>query len=170
MCFFKNSNAELEKLKADYAILEEHANALEVELMGLKPPELSDSPRAEIDGTSLYALLRAAAPNAEIHISDNKKYLCDIDDINAFLTHDLTNRIQYEVERFDCDDFAFRLLGQFKVPGWATLAIGLVWTDVHALNCTIDNNGDLWLIEPQSDSVESNLIPWQGNEIRLVIV
>ena len=52
-----------------------------------------------------------------------------------------------------CDDFAYRLKGQFSIPGWAELAIGIIWTKTHAQNCVVDTNLDFWVIEPQNDNL-----------------
>ena len=109
--------------------------------------------RREVCFAELANHLRELFPFAYIQLSDSVKYLCDIDDINTFLKQDATDRIKYIKERYDCDDFAYRLKGQFSIPGWAELAIGIIWTKTHAQNCVVDANLDFWVIEPQNDNL-----------------
>ncbi|KKK84876.1 hypothetical protein LCGC14_2778940 [marine sediment metagenome] len=118
--------------------------------------------RREINNAQLYNLLIAKFPNARIRLSDNTTKLCDISDVQAFLEADETNRYKYIFEDMDCDDYTFTLLGQFSAPPWSAVAVGFVWTDTHAMNICVDANLDIWLIEPQTDSVQSKLESWQG--------
>ena len=141
--------------------------------LGDKPSDFDSSGlqpiiRREIDFWELLKLLKEKFPDAEIYISDSVESLCDIEDIETFLERDETNRQKYLAEKFDCDDFAYRLMGQFSVPGWSELAFGIVWTDVHAMNIVVDANLDLWFIEPQNDTVQSSLEAWQGQKIRFI--
>ena len=124
----------------------------------------------EITFVELWTFLHNLFPKAQIFISDSTKYLCDIDDINKFLAADDTNRRKYKAEEYDCDDFAYRLMGQFSVEAWASLAKAIVWTDVHALNGFIDTNMKWWFIEPQQDTLNNELAEWQGSKVRLVVI
>jgi len=126
--------------------------------------------RREVSGQEIFNTLIAKFPEAQIYLSDNKKWACGISDIEAFIEMDDTNRLIYENERFDCDDFAFRLMGQLSVPGYAELAKALVWSDVHALNGFLDTNLDWWFIEPQGDTISDRLEKWQGSKVRLIVI
>lgn len=58
--------------------------------------------------------------------------------------------------RMGCDDFAFRLMGCFSVPGWSGITFGIATSKVHAYNCLIaEDFGVLkvYLVEPQSDEI-----------------
>jgi hypothetical protein len=123
-----------------------------------------------IENEELRQLLHAANPSASIFLSDGSYLLCNEDDIKAFLAQDATNRNKYEAEAFDCDDFSYRLLGQFSVPGWSDLCLGIIWTDVHALNICVTEDKQILYIEPQSDELESTLLPWQGSGATLIVV
>jgi len=131
------------------------------------PPVPKPTPtlRREIVMADLYNLLHEKFPDAHIRLSDIVTQLCDIRDINAFLAIDETNRIKYQKEDVDCDDFAFMLLGQFSTPPWSAFAFGFIWTDQHAMNICVDANLEIWLIEPQTDVVKSNLESWQGTKV-----
>lgn len=64
-----------------------------------------------------------------------------------------------------CDDFSYRLMGQFSIRGWSDLCFGIVWTYYHALNCVVAENGEVYFIEPQSDEL---LEP--TDDLRLIII
>lgn len=127
----------------------------------------------EIDMGELQALLTERFPGVStenFYLSDARNYkLCNLKDINRFLKADATDRAKYTAERLDCDDFAFRLMGQFSVPDWSDLCIGLVWTSAHALNCLIDQNEDFWFVEPQTDELLPKLKQWMGT-LRFIII
>jgi hypothetical protein len=116
----------------------------------------------------LHSILRKEFPNAELFLSDNIYLLCDPQDIKKFLKQDATDRIEYKPEDFDCDDFAYRLMGQMSVPDWSKLAFGIVWTDKHALNCFVDEDGEIWFVEPQTDEILPTLKDWMGSKIRFI--
>jgi len=120
---------------------------LKSELAPLVPP----AHRGTISGDYLRQLLTEKFDFASVYISDKTKYLCDIEDVNIFLEQDKTNRERYVANDYDCDDFTYRLMGQFSVPGWAKFAKGILWTNTHALLCFVDTNCDVWTIEPQTD-------------------
>jgi len=130
--------------------------------------------RRKITGAELHHIIRDKFPAGDICLSDpwaEAHYsLCDIEDIEAFLDADETNRHQYIAHKFDCDNFARLLWGQFGRPEWAHFAIGLFWSDRHAMVAAVDTNEDLWLIEPQNDTRRSDLLDWQGTTMRFTII
>ena len=136
-----------------------------------EPPVLDIQPklRSVMTGDVIHTLLKEKFPDASIFISDNYKFLCGMDDIEAFLEQDMTNRHIFVAEAMDCDDFTFMLMGQLSRPGWARLAKFIVWTDKHALLGFIDTNRDFWYLEPQSDKIQSSLEEWQGSDVRIIM-
>ena len=126
--------------------------------------------RRVISFTKLHKLIRAKFPEGDIKLSDLEYNLCDIEDIEAFLDVDETNHYKFVKRIYDCDNFARRLWGQFSTPDWGHFAIGLLWTDVHAMIMCIDANEDVWLIESQTDKRRSDLLSWQGTRMRFVII
>ena len=126
--------------------------------------------RREIGAGALRRIIRASFPKGDIHLSDNSFYLPDLEDIEKFLDQDETNRYEYKSEIFDCDDSAKRLYGQFAIPGWSHFAFGLMWSNIHAMCIVVDQNEDLWIVEPQNDNVRSNLEEWQGSEMRFIVI
>jgi hypothetical protein len=118
----------------------------------------------------LNDFLRARFPNAQLWLSDNSYTLCHYDDIAYFVAVSQIDKMQYKPEEMDCDDFARALWGEFAAPLWSALAIGLVWTDVHALNICITEDWRLLFLEPQTDEMNEKLANWQGSEPKLIVV
>ncbi len=132
----------------------------------LVPP----SSTKEIDITRLRNLLQARFPDAQIFLSDRKYKLCNIDDIYRFIGQDKTNKMEFEDDWLDCDDFTYRLLGQFSIPGWASLAFGMCWTDKHALNVLVTEEREVKFLEPQTDEIKDKLETEWGTKYRMVII
>ena len=141
----------------------------------VEPETIKPTGTTEIDMTEVYRILEAKFPKLEhlgrkFYLSDKKHYLLSAgDDIALFLAQDQTNKIDYVGDIYDCDDFAYRLMGQFSIPDWSSLCFGIVWTTAHALNCVIDEDKKLWFIEPQTDELMRELEPWMG-KVRFVII
>ena len=117
--------------------------------------------RAELSIGQVWSLLQTKFPEASIFLSDTVYQLATLKDIDEFLRVDQTNKMGYVPEERDCDDFSFRLMGQFSTPEWSGVALGIIWTDLHALNCFIDQNSEFWFIEPQTDNIQQRLVSWQ---------
>lgn len=141
-----------------------------------EPPPPVPTIRRSITGVELLELLQKELPpttrfvSAGKFLSDIAFDLCDLEDIQEFLQQDNTNHYTFKDEKFDCDNFTYRLMGQFNTPAWASIAKGIVWTDKHALMFCIDANLDFWWIEPQNDNAQSELKPWQGSTIRFILI
>ncbi len=132
-------------------------------------------PKAYQEATAgeMFAFLVNKFPGVTINISRDKYRLPEGDDIRLFLDTDLTNKYGYDLDRYRCSDFATRLHGQFKVPGWADVSFGKVWTNVHALNCMVSRDWKFYFVEPQTDKLQfgaDGLEAWQGNKIRSIEV
>ena len=97
---------------------------------------------------------------AEIFLPDANIKVYNKDDVKA--AHELTevSSIKYVAEEHDCDDFAAELYGKF---------VGLVWTNVHALNFFYDQDATFWWIEPQTKKLSRTLEGWQGSDVRFFI-
>ena len=86
------------------------------------------------------------------HLTDYNYFLPNKKQVEEFLKYDLTNYKQYKKESFDCDDFALVLLGKLK-NHFKGFAFGFGMSDSHAFNVFIDNEKQLWIIEPQNDKI-----------------
>jgi len=72
---------------------------------------------------------------------------------------------EFDESRNACDDFSFALMGHISNPSWGALPFGIVWTKIpggaHAVNCFIDKNRDVWIVEPQNDAVYKCPSNWE---------
>jgi hypothetical protein len=134
------------------------------------PEKIQPTSTRVINYEGLYDTLKDKFPEAKIYLSDNMYLLCNTADISKFLQQDATNKYKYDSDTFDCDDFSYRLMGQFSIPNWSYLAFGIVWTNRHALNCCVDEDLNFWFVEPQSDTLQTDLKDWQGASIRFIIM
>lgn len=155
-------------------IVTEHAKALkrlkelEAEQKTIRPPESTKRITSGEIRDVLYQKFHLAP--GKVFLSDKKYLLCDILDIHYFLERDKTNKVNYVPEAMDCDDFSYRLMGQLSIPGWSDLAFGIVWTDIHALNCFIKDNGKFYFIEPQTDVITEDITAGMGTKIRVIMM
>jgi len=131
----------------------------------VEPERILPTSTERIEHEELLSLLQTHLPEAGIYLSDREYLLCKYDDMALFLAQDETNKMGYIPEERDCDDFSYRLMGQFSIPGWSDLCFGIVWTDYHALNCMIDEDKKIWFIEPQTDEIKEIAHP-----IRLLVI
>jgi hypothetical protein len=119
---------------------------------GLPPPaDLEDISAAEIQD-----ILKQRFNTTLILLSDSIYSTTNILELKRFLTSDDTSEYRYVSEYYDCDDFSYRLMGQVHNVEWGALPFGIVWLTKedkvnHALNIFIDNDHEIWLIEPQND-------------------
>lgn len=92
-----------------------------------------------------------------IFIMDNEYYAIDNNvDIVEFLRKDNVSEIPYEIDFFDCDDYAITLMGNIKQAKHG-IAFGFIIVrkgdNTHAMNFFVDNQNRIWLVEPQNDSI-----------------
>lgn len=113
--------------------------------------------RKIIDWTKVKSLLKEAfGKDCILYLVDEKYKVPTYDNVKKFLKEDKTDLYTYVAEWFDCDDFSFRLMGQFSIPGWSDIAFGIACSGVHAYNCVIAEFGGemkVYLIEPQTDEL-----------------
>lgn len=138
-----------------------------------EPGEIQPVPTktVQISGQAVFeALMKVVPQSTHVYISDHEYWLCSKQDIDTILTYDKTNKAKYVSEQYDCDDFSYRLMGQLSTPTWAKIAFGIIWTDKHAFNIMVDDQLQVWFIEPQTDAVKVSLDAWQGTEILMVVM
>lgn len=91
------------------------------------------------------------------HLADQYYQEADEDLIWHILENDKTDLIQYKAEDWDCDDFAFRLMGVFHQNfRTAAMPIFITWVSMsdggHAV-LSYYCKGFVSIIEPQNDEV-----------------
>ena len=97
---------------------------------------------------------------AELYLPDNHMKIYNYDEVVSDGSLEWVDTLVFMAEKHDCDDFARKLFGK-----WA----GLVWTNNHALNWFIDENGKFWFIEPQTKKIADKLDAWQGKSLRFLL-
>lgn len=89
----------------------------------------------------------------DIQLADQTYKEADLDKINEILAKDKTEKESYSAEDFDCDDFAFRLMGAFhRDRETAAMPIFITWVTGHAL-LSFYHDGNISMIEPQTDEI-----------------
>ena len=122
----------------------------------------------DMDIYQLSSILIDKFPDIPIYLPDMKYKVTTIQQLRRFLDWDDTDKQKYIAEYMDCDDFAYRLKGQVSIYPWSAIPFGIVWTDLHALNCFVDDTGKFWFVEPQNSKIQSELESWQGTELRFI--
>ncbi len=108
-----------------------------------------------ITSVEVGAILRAYTD--KVWLSDGTFRLVDTQNLGDFLASDAINGRPYVVEKHDCDDFSYELVGH--VSGWnPDNTFGIVWgTNAngvgHAWNFFINEERELLFVEPQSDFI-----------------
>jgi len=111
-----------------------------------------------IDAVELKEVLKDAFGSIPILLPDHYYELATKASFCQFLQYDKTDQYRYTGDSpdggFDCDDYACVLHGNASIPKWANVPIGTVWLSdpAHAVNVFVDENKEVWYIEPQDDS------------------
>ena len=110
-----------------------------------------------IDYNEVSTILKAEFPQARLYLSDSNYKTTTIGELQNYLRFDLTDKHKYISEYYDCDDFSYSLMGGLSNPSWGCLPFGILWTSTptgnHAVNCFIDKDRKVWIIEPQTDGI-----------------
>jgi hypothetical protein len=93
-------------------------------------------------------------------IADETYKPIDLEQLKSVLEQDKTNLVAYQLEgngHFDCDDFAYRLMGVIHQDSeLSTMPFYNTWIEIpeggHALLSFYKDN-EVWLLEPQNDSI-----------------
>ena len=116
-------------------------------------PDFKDT----ITGQKIAILLKSKFPNAIIAQEDEKYKLCTRENIEDFLKIDITDKLEYIDNYRDCEDYSFILIAEIKKSAFSPIPFGLIWVDTgissHSVNIFIDNERNLYVIEPQNDSI-----------------
>lgn len=121
----------------------------ENELLGEGLPEDWE----QVDNTYIVEKLLEVYPFAKLYLADAVYYVCSRQTVEEFLAADDTEKERYVSETHDCDDFSFRLMGQFHTKPYSALAFGIAWSGVHAYNIFVSKEGSVLLVEPQTDQI-----------------
>jgi len=118
----------------------------------ISPPNFLE----DVSGTEVLSILKAEFPNATIIASDLEYKTTTKEELKRFLKYDITDSNRW-TKYYNCNNFAFQLMGNISNPDWGVLSFGILLGKKngkdHAINCFIDNNREVFLVEPQNDSL-----------------
>lgn len=113
--------------------------------------------RKIVDVDTVEAVLREAlGKECILFLVDHKYKVPTLESVKKFLKEDKTDLYKYLGDWYDCDDFSFRLMGQFSIPGWSDITFGIATSIFHAYNCLIaEDNAEakVYIVEPQTDKI-----------------
>ena len=127
--------------------------------------KVEDTKGIYISGTELIKLLRLKLKDKtkarfRYIVADKEYYLPSKRQVQEVIRINRIDSLIYRPEAFDCDDFAYLLKSLFikltyknknrRAPLAIALVYGLLPTP-HAFNILIDDNKDVYIIEPQTD-------------------
>lgn len=146
-----------EAYKEKIRILEKQNAALLAQL-NLPPPPVVTGKVTGLEIVEVFLTL--GVESGKIYLSDSEKDLTVMSELEGFLRRNKLNEVPYVAEKYDCDDFTNRLLGDISIPGWASIPFGKAWgvlaKGLHAYNVFIVKvNNDLvaYYVEPQTDAI-----------------
>lgn len=103
------------------------------------------------------------------HIGDGVYGSYSLDQLKQFLKNDGIDKKKYVKNSTDCDNFALMLAGReaewfSNITAEVGSTFGIIHGDIrksedsqefrpHAVNMFIDDKGEVWLIEPQTDEI-----------------
>ena len=121
----------------------------------------SDVPSPEIVGTieliDLKIVLEGAFGDIPFLLPDYHYGLATKESYKEFLRQDTTDTYIYtgdsEYNHWDCENYCYMLHGNLNIPEWAGVPKGICWLSnpAHAVNIFVDENLDVYYVEPQED-------------------
>ncbi|MHA1287729.1 MAG: hypothetical protein ACTSPB_10040 [Candidatus Thorarchaeota archaeon] len=108
---------------------------------------------ATMDKEAIYKILAKTYPTAGVWLLDKKYKVVEYGVLMETVKKVMKGKWRYTRELFDCDDFAFRLMGLLSIGDWAGIAFGMAFGKGHAYNiAVVEKDGVLKavVIEPQT--------------------
>lgn len=87
----------------------------------------------------------------EIYLSDGIFQLTSVKEASKFTAKTKVTGKKYTAEGHDCDNFSFALMGYWSQE-LSSFAFGIAWSGEHAFNWMVDDQKELWVCEPQTNS------------------
>ena len=142
-------------LARSFGILDEYEdkiNQLENDIQVLENQNNNSYDEAESFGTITFNDVRneLIKHTFNVHISDAVFNVTSMVEGKRFAEETRVDIKQYIAEDHDCDNFSFALMGYWSL-GLISFPFGIAWSSTHAFNFMIDDAGQLWVIEPQTN-------------------
>jgi hypothetical protein len=86
----------------------------------------------------------------DLFLSDNNYSTTNITEAKSFVRGSMIETKKYMSESHDCDNFSYALNGYWS-DSLYSFCFGIAWSKSHAFNIMIDNEENIWIIEPQNN-------------------
>lgn len=105
-----------------------------------------------------------------IYLSDMNYKTTSMTEAKRFTIDTRVSYRQWISESHDCDNFSFASMGYWSKGLWS-FSYGIAWSMNHAFNIMVDNNNQVWIVEPQTN-VYTKIEESQGDytPLRLIIM
>lgn len=104
-----------------------------------------------IDSLETHNLIKELFPKVRtIRRSDLNTVTINADEVKALLINTRITRQAYVANDHDCDDYAFAMKGFFSQSGLSKSTFGIMMSAKHAYNFFVDDQKQVWILEPQS--------------------
>ncbi len=111
-------------------------------------------------GQHIRLVLQKQFPNARLHIRDREYSTLNLQEFNRWIQKDCVSEREYHADWHDCDDFAdaircklFPIAYALKTTLVVPYSEGYNPTDYHAFDILLDDQDNIYIIEPQDDAV-----------------
>ena len=85
-----------------------------------------------------------------VYLSDSFFNLTTKEEASKFSNETKVQYREWKQDNYDCDQFRFALMGYWS-QGLISFAFGIAWSYNHAYNLMIDNDRNIWIVEPQTN-------------------
>jgi hypothetical protein len=132
---FDSLVAQLKKAQDDNFALKQKQNLAEPKKLGL------------ITLKEIHTLL---SPLCQTFISDENFNTTSKEEAMKFTEETKVQNDKWVAENHDCDNFSFALMGYWS-QGLYSFPLGIAWSGLHAFNIMVDDDKQIWIIEPQTN-------------------
>ncbi len=126
--------------------------------------------RGAITDLEIFAVVNKAYLPAVCLLPDRKYCVTSVQDYRKFLALDDVDKAEYIDGYYDCDEFAYRLMGNLNHPLYGSFAHGMAMSISHVFNCFVDWKHKLYIIEPQNDDIMEAPVEEDMYRIHLVMM
>lgn len=107
-----------------------------------------------IDHLELHKIIDGVFPGVRnLRMMDKQSQTINSKEVLSLLINTKIIKQDYVIQKYDCDDYAFALKGFFSQKGLSNSTFGIMISRTHAYNFFLDEEKQLWIMEPQSSKV-----------------
>ena len=107
---------------------------------------------------------------SDVYLSDKNYSLTSVEEAKRFSISTKVECRKWLKEEHDCDEFSFALMGYWN-DGLKQFCFGIAWSNVHAFNIMVDNEKQIWIIEPQSNKfIKIEDIKYPYSPLKVVMI